>query len=1145
MQLTVNWRNRHAPALRSVLMHDWIRLPIRFIMKITTAVLLIAMLSASVMASSQTVSFSAKNVSLKTILLAVKKQTGYTYWVNKDLLQSACCLSVNAENMPLEQFLTLALKGTHIKARIEEGTIVLSQKKAEEMPAPLSLLIAADTTPVQIISGVVLLKDGTTTPDPLAGATVSERGSGGNATATNERGEFRIRVRPGATLLITHVSIEPQEVKLSDKQTSVKVEVNLKESFAAKDVVVTGYFTRKKETFTGASTTITRKELQKFNNNNIFSVIQSLDPAFRVQENNIAGSDPNRLPDINIRGISSVGSNVNLPLIIIDGFQGTLQQLYDMDVNRIESISILKDASATILYGSRAGNGVLVIETRLPKSGKFTLSYDFKGSATLVDLSDYNLMNASQKLEFERLAGIYQYKGDADPAWEADYTMKLNNLYRNRELAVQSGVNTYWLKQPVQSTFSTGHSIRAEGGNQEVRYSIDGNYTNFKGAMKGSGRERYGAAFNLIYRIPNKITFRNNASYQGTKEYNSPYGSFSLYTKMNPYERIRDDNGNLIAQYNDLGQWASSLAGSVAYNPLYNASLPYKNFNNSSILTNNLSIEWFAGRGFKVNAVGVISKTFNDGELFISPYDTRFISEKSDDKKGLYAVNTGGAMQYQANLTVQYGRTFGAHTVNAAAIGEARSSKINNRADTLRGFVDDRFVSPSLALRYGNTTPVYTSVPERLLGLASNLHYDYEQKYLADFSWRVDGSSKFGEDNRFGSFWSAGLGYNLHKEKFFHVNGVDMFRVFANLGETGNENFTADMTTTAYLFSPAARYYKKNTSMYVSQGNPALTWPKIFQKSAGIDASFWNQRINVRFNVYDKTTNRMISAITVAPSLGFADNRIYENLGEVKNRGFELSSTVMVYSNPKKQLYWSVNFAATKNQSKLVKISDELRKLNESLVVKDADGNIKRTSAYYEENQSLSVFRAVRSLGIDPATGRELYLDLNGNRTFTWDAKNQVVAGDKEPRLFGTFGTDLTWKGLSVRLFFYYTLGADVYNSTLVDKVENASPYENADLRILQQRWKQPGDIAMYKSIADQTKTQLTSRFVQKENTLRLASLNINYDFMKVQLAKYKIQRLRLNFSTNDVFRLSTIRMERGIDYPFARTYNLGLTVEY
>ncbi|MGN6417385.1 MAG: TonB-dependent receptor plug domain-containing protein, partial [Pseudobacter sp.] len=503
-------------------------------MKLTTAVLLVAMLSASVMASSQTISFSAKNVSLKTVLLAVNKQTGFTYWANKDLLRSACCITVSADNMPLEQFITTVLKGTGIKARFEEKTIVLSSRKTEIPPTPAPLLIIADTIPAQIISGVILLKDGTGSSSPLAGATVQEKGVVQNATATNERGEFRLRVRPGATLLITHVSSEPQEIKLTDKQTTLKLEVNLKESMAAKDVVVTGYFTRKKETFTGASTTITRKELQKFNNNNIFSVIQTLDPAFRIQENNAAGSDPNRIPDINIRGISSVGSNVNLPLIIIDGFQGTLQQLYDMDVNRIESISILKDASATILYGSRAGNGVLVIETRLPKSGKFTVSYDFRGSATLVDLSDYNLMNASEKLEFEKLAGIYQYNGDADPAWTADYTMKLNNLYRDRQLAVQSGVNTYWLKQPVQSTFTTGHSIRAEGGNQEVRYSIDGNYTNFKGAMKESGRERYGAAFNLIYRIPNKITFRNNASYQGTKEYNSPYGSFSLYTRMNP-----------------------------------------------------------------------------------------------------------------------------------------------------------------------------------------------------------------------------------------------------------------------------------------------------------------------------------------------------------------------------------------------------------------------------------------------------------------------------------------------------------------------------------------------------------------------------------------------------------------------------------
>lgn len=1115
------------------------------VMRISTCFLLAAAMSVSVRAASQKITFVGKNVPITSVFTAIQQQTGLSFVYNKNILTAARPVSVSATDMPLGEFLSLVLKGTSLTARVDSGTIVLARRKRYVPEEVLLPEAALDTAPRLLVTGIVRLKESTSEVQPLVGATVSEKGAR-NAVMTNNRGEFSIRAAAGATLEITHVNIMPITVKVSASQTYFVLEAEPRKATEASDVVVTGYYTRKKESFTGASTTITRKELEKFNNNNIFAVIQSLDPAFQVDENIDQGSNPNQLPQINIRGISSVGSSVNTPLIIIDGFQGTLQQLYDMDINRIESISILKDASATILYGSRAGNGVLVIETRMPKSGKFTITYDLRPSFTLVDLSDYNLMNAREKLEYEKLAGVYTYKGDSDPYWSADYQMKLDNLYRDRLLAVESGVNTYWLSQPVQSVFSTGHSIRAEGGNQEVRYSIDGSYNDYKGVIKESGRKRYGAAFNLIYRKPNKITVRNNASFQSSHEYNSPYGSFSQYARLNPYERIYDENGKLITTYNDMGQFGGDLLGSAVSNPLYNATLPYRDFSNSTQLTNNLSIEWLASRQIKLNLTGVVSKSFSDREKYVSPLNTQFLNETNVANKGSYIVGNGNGFQWQTNANLQYGNTFGRHSLTTNVIGEARASDTRNTSYELTGFVDDRFISPSLALQYRqNSRPSYLNVPERLLGLASNVHYNFDYRYMLDLSYRVDGSSKFGSDNQFGSFWSAGVGYNLHKEKFMNQDFFSMLRLFANVGETGNENFTADMTSTAYSFNSDGYYYLKNSALYASQGNAALTWPKVFQKSAGIDVTFWEKRINARLNVYERVTNRMISAITVAPSLGFAGNRIYENLGEVSNKGFELSSTIMVYSNDKQDLYWSVNFSAVQNKSKLRRISEELRKLNESLVTRDESGNITKTTSYYEENQSLSVFRGVRSLGIDPASGREIYLTADGQRTFNWRATDQVVVGDREPTVRGTFGTDLAYKGLSVRVLFLYNMGGDIYNSTLVSKVENASPYTNADLRVLENRWKNPGDVTNFKGIADQTATQLTSRFVQKENLVRLSSLNINYDFPKEKISRYNLQRLRLNFSTNDMFRISNVRMERGIDYPFARTYNMGLMVQF
>ncbi|QNR85152.1 SusC/RagA family TonB-linked outer membrane protein [Pedobacter riviphilus] len=968
-------------------------------------------------------------------------------------------------------------------------------------------------------------------------------------TQTDVNGKYSIAIPPSAK------SIEFSFLGFATVRENINaravINISLKsDATGLNDVVVTGYYKRNKESFTGASTTITRKELEKFNTNNIFLLIQSVDPAFKVAQNNVKGSNPNVVPEISIRGIGSVGSNVNTPLVILDGFQVSMERLYDLDINRIESITLLKDASATILYGSRGGNGVVIIETRLPKAGKFTVTYEARPTLTLVDLSAYNLMNANEKLTYEKLAGAYTFTNEtvSDPFWTSDYQMKLDNLYAKRLIDVKSGVNTYWLSQPVTSSISTAHSLRIEGGNEEVRYSIDASYQDVKGAMKESGRKKYGAGFNLVYRIPNKISLRNYASLTGNNAYNSPYGSFSQYVNMNPYERIYDDSGQLISIYNKVGENFGNTFGGNVYNPLYNASLPYKDDSHSAIISNNLSLEWFALKDLKVDILATIEKQFDDSEKYISPLDTRFISVKAKEDKGSYVLTNGGAFRYEARLSLQYSKRIKKHQLNAVLAGELRASTVQKTIYSLTGFVDDRFVSPSLALKYAtDTRPDYTETPERLLGIPFNIHYDYDNRFLLDLSSRIDGSSKFGKENRYGSFWSAGVGYNLHKEAFFENNIASQLRIYANVGENGNDSFSANMTSTSYQYSSNGVYNKQIVAQYTNQGNPSLTWPKVFQTDLGLQSKIFN-RIDLRFDWYNKVTNRMISQITTAPSLGFPNNSIFENLGKVRNRGFEISTSTLVTNNDRNNFSWYINLNVVSNRSKLLEISDELKKLNESNVVRDTIGgvaNIVRPSVYFEQGQSMGVIRGGRSLGIDPANGREMFLTSGGQVTYNWNSNNQTIIGNTEPKIEGVLGTTLSYGRLSIQANFNYSLGGDVYNQTLVDRVENATPYLNVDKRVLDERWKQPGDLVNFKGISDNTVTQVSSRFVQRENYIRFSNLNINYDLGQGLLRKLKLQRVKFNLSTNDLFRISTVHMERGTDYPFSRTYNAGFLIQF
>lgn len=487
------------------------------------------------------------------------------------------------------------------------------------------------------------------------------------------------------------------------------------------------------------------------------------------------------------------------------------------------------------------------------------------------------------------------------------------------------------------------------------------------------------------------------------------------------------------------------------------------------------------------------------------------------------------------------------HSFTVLAIGELIASNTDYKNHYYLGFADDRFMNSSQALRYDpdNTLPEVSSIPERLISFAGNFTYTFDDKLHASGSYRLDGSSKFGSENPYGQFYSFGLAYNLHKEKWFQNNVVRNLKIFANTGINGSDSFSANMTSTSYSFVSNSVYLSQYAAVYASQGNENLRWPKITQNSGGIEFMLFDNLVNFRGNYYNKITTDMISTISVAPSYGFAGNTYYQNLGKVRNRGFEIASNFQVYKNIAKEMSWFVNVSAVQNRSLLLEISDELRALNESMIITDENGLILKPAQYYEQGQPLQNILAVRSLGIDPATGRELYLDYMGNPTFTWDANDQMIVGNREPDLFGTFGSTFNYKRFSVQVIFNYSLGGDVYNSTLMDKIENNNPYVNADIRVLEDRWQEPGDVAMFKDISDQSTTQVSSRFVQKENYLRFSTLNINYELPKSVLQKYKLQRAKLNFSTNDMFRLSTVQMERGTSYPYARTYNMGLTIQF
>ena len=1098
-------------------------------MKLTFVLVFCMLVQTFAAVNAQTVTLKKQNASLEEIIWELKEQTKFVFLYSSADVATVKGIDIDMQNSQIDAILKKCLEGTDLQFVKENNAIIIRQANGKT---------AVPQVQSRKITGKVIDEDG----NPLPGVAVLIEGTTiGVATDMDGKYDLTCPEMKDIVLKFSYIGMKPKSVVVGNKTV---VDVTLEsDSQEMDEVVVTGLLNRRKSGFAGTTTVISKQELAKVSTGNIFTTISTLDAGFKIEENNLDGSNPNKLPDFTIRGKGSFQNGSTAPIFILDGFEVTSQKVFDMDINRIESITLLKDASATILYGSRASNGVIVIETTAPKAGKLRVTYDFKPTIAIVDLTDYDLMNAREKLQYEKEAGLYTQ--EITPGYEDNDRREqgeLDKAYYNRYKNIVEGVNTYWLSQPVKNAFSHAHSLFVEGGADNVRYGIDAFYNQNKGVMKESGRDRFGLGFSLIYRIKDKITIKNYISYAHTHAYNSPYGSFSQYAKLNPYERIYNDNGELIPKLSD---------GDT--NPLYDALLPNRNFTKDQEFREQLSVDWFIRDGLRLKGQMAIVKGETSGEIYKSPFSAEFLKTTYNSEsrvqeylpiaeRGYLSMTDGASFSYDGNVTLNYNTLVNEKHIIYAGVGlEVTQNDNNSHGFIMTGFPDDRYSDPAFAIQYKKETkPSSSESKSRAIGFFANGNYSYDDRYFADVSVRIDGSSKFGADKKYAPFWSAGAGWNVHNEKFFKHTKISMLKLRYSYGVTGNQEFSAYQAKTMFQFNTDRLYNSGISAALMGYGNPDLEWQNQYQSNYGFDFGYAKDRIRLQFNYYQKKTEGMLTSVSVAPSLGLPSNTFTSNLGKIQNKGVEVNLNAVLIRDQGKDFEWSVMLQAAHNKNKIMEISTALKNINEK------NNQDKTTAAaVYEEGESMSAIKAVPSLGIDPTTGQELFMKKDGTITYTWDATDKVICGDSEPKVFGNVGTNLYWKGWNLNMVFKYDLGADYYNSTLAERVEGANPRYNADRRVLNNRWKEPGQHALYKNIKEYTTTYISSRFVQKENTLQLTSLSLSYDLNREWIRKFGLNTMRLSFYMNDVFRASTVKNERGLDYPFQRSFVFGLNIGF
>lgn len=987
-----------------------------------------------------------------------------------------------------------------------------------------------------VITGVVVDENG----EALPGVSVVLKGTK-TAVSTDMDGKFRMMLPASVQsgkLVFSFIGMQSKEVALKKGQANYKVTLE-EEAQSLDDVVITGYFQRKKVSQTGSEVVVGGDELRQVGSLNLLQAISSFDPGVRTLESEF-GSDPNRMPEITVRGEKGFDlreeaddsrTNPNAPLYIMDGIEVSASTVYDMDMNRVASFSILKDAAATSLYGSRGANGVILITTVRPKPGEIRVTVNANYNISVPDLTSYNLMNAREKLEYERLAKLY-----TQPYGNKEEQTLLDIRYNNILAEIERGVDTYWLSQPLQTSLNQRYSAFLEGGDDHFRYGINLKFDKDQGVMKGSGRDKMGINVYFSYEIADRLIARNDVTIDDVEATDSPYGTFSTYASMNPYERIYDpETGEMIRDYDSNGR--------VFRNPLINSKLPNKSIDKYTLIQDNFQVQWWATKKLMFKGNIAITKQINRSEDYLSPESSNFDTVTEAAQKGSYSISNGTDINLEGNITANYNDNFFDKLSLSLGVGsEIITESSNSEGFTATGFLNDKLVYPSYALQFKEgSVPTGSFDKAKSVGFFGNLNLNWDNRYILDFTYRTDGSSRFGRESRFAPFWAVGAAWNLNNESWW--DGTGYMKLRASVGSTGSTNFSADQAITRFVYSNDSEYNGIYGAVVNAYGNPALKWQNVLKYNVGLDMNVWKNIITLNFDAYLERTENLLLNIDVAPSSGFTSYT--ENMGSMDNMGIEARLRLNLINDYANDLNWNVTLSMAHERNEIRKISNAMKAMNEQALDLENSQSDKDVYRMYEVGRSQTALMVVRSLGIDPATGNEIYIKRDGSLTFEYDPNDKVEVGDTTPKLQGYFNSNLTWKGFNLYMSFNYEYGAKQYNSTLATKVEGADPYSNADRRVLYDRWKEPGDIAMFRRIDDTSVVYQSSRLVQKNNFLNMTSLSLSYDIPREMLKGNFgfIERCKFTFSMTDLFRISTIKQERGTSYPFARTMSLGFNL--
>ena len=927
------------------------------------------------------------------------------------------------------------------------------------------------------------------TGEPVIGASVKVKGTK-LAAVTDLNGEFELNTHANATLEISYVGFKETEVKASN---GMKISLE-EDTEALEEVVVVGYGTQKKESLTGAMANIKGEKLKDITSATVENMLNGKVSGVYVAP---GSGRPGSTGAIIIRGQTSI-NGATAPLWVVDGVI-VGNSAGDLNPDDIETMTVLKDAASTAIYGSEGANGVVVVTTKQAKHEKMSISLSAKAGLSTLNRGNLEMMDGAEFYDYYK--SFQNVESVNFPRWNEDL--------RNS--------NFDWFKLAKKTGSTQDYNLTLNGGSQNIQSMFTLGYFKEEGAVKGYDMDRYSTRIKVVYKPYEWLTIKPNISGSRTNDKDKQYSVGAMYSMM-PWDSPYDENGNLVPNYN--AGWVNSKATN------YLNDLAAGDYSTST--TYDLS----GGLDFDIKIAPWLTFSSVNNYSYYNSQTHGYYDPKSSSGEGVNGRTTEYnyvSTRRYTNQLLRFKKSWGKHNVNALLAYEFNDYEMKYTDVYATGFISgfEDFMTaakPEMANGYRTAWAKQSYFTQ--------WRYDYDSRYYGELSLRRDGRSNFGSNNRYGNFFSVSGAWNINNESWFKADWVDQFKLRAAFGSVGN--VPTSLYPSYSLYSVGATY-NENPGALISQiGNKDLTWEKTYTTGVGVDASFWQNRLHATLDYYIKNTSNILYQVPVTGLVGVTS--IWKNIGKMRNTGIEFTVGGDIIRT--KDLTWNVTANISHNSNELRDLYKQ-RDANGNYVVKPvliSDGTSIAGTAQriLEIGEPVDTYYMKEWAGVNPEDGKpQWYMDdANGNKVVTdsYSKASYYKCGKASPDVYGSFSTSLFYKNFDLQANFGYSLGGQIYSYYRQEFDSDGAYAGDRNQMKLQKgwsRWEKPGDIATHPRAMynNQDKGNLaSSRYLESSDYLKLRSLTLGYNF---DLKKYGIQTLRLSVSGENLF---TITDYSGVD---------------